>query len=463
MGFMIRQIGPAAALRDEHVLEAVGRTVPQAAVRAAIAETGAAGARCRKLPAELTVLLVVALGLFPHESQQRVLAKLLAGLRLIWPGPGFRAASKGAICQARYRLGARPAAALFHRVCLPLAAPGTPGAFLFGLRLMAMDGTAEDLPDSPENARAFGRPGNQHGPAAFPQLLAMYLVECGTHAIVDAGFWPCRTSEHVGGRRLLRSVAAGMLVLWDRGLHSFALAEGVRAREAHFLGRVPAGVRLPVAGRLADGSYLAWLHPAEDDRRCGERRLRVRVVEYTLADPGRPGAGERHRLMTSLLDPAAAPALDLICAYHERWEVELTIDEVDTHQRLLQHPLRSRKPVGVAQELYGLLIAHYAVRAVMYEAAAQAALDPRRLSFANAVQLVGAAIPEFQQVRPEQRPALYQRLLEDIRHHPLPPRRNRTYPRVTKRTRAKHPPKHPHHHHWPQPTLTFRQAIALLI
>lgn len=462
MGFMVRRIAPDAKLGEQRVLDAVAAALPAAAIRAAVDETGVRERRERKLPAELTVLLAVAMTLYPREALERVLAKLLRGLRFLWPDPTFRTAGKGAICQARYRLGARPLAALFHRVCRPLATPQTPGAFWFGLRLLALDATTEDVPDTHDNGRAFGYQHNQHGRANFPQVLACYLTECGTHAVLDAGFWPIYTGEAPCARRLLRSVGPGTLLAWDAGLHSHAMVAQTLARGAHCLGRVPSAVRLPAIGRLADGTYLAQLYAAADRQQRGPP-LVVRVIEYTITDPARAGAGQRHRLLTSLLDPAAAPALDLVCAYHERWEIELVIDEQDTHQRLVQHPLRSKKPVGVLQELYGLLLAHYAIRALMAEAAAQVPLDPRRLSFVHAVQLITDAIPEFQQVRPAQRPALYQRLLADIRRHRLPPRANRQNPRVVKRTRAKYPPKRNAQPLPPLTTACFREAVQLLI
>lgn len=359
-------------------------------------------------------------------------------------------------------MGARPVVELFRRVCRPVATAGTPGAFLFGLRLMAVDGTLEDVPDTPANARYFGRPTNQHGAGGFPQVRGVYLVECGTHVVVDAGFWPYRVNERVGGRRLLRSVHDGMLLLWDCGFHSAEMIARTRARGAQVLGRVPSGVRLPVAQRLPDGSYLTWLSTGKDWQRPRTSRLQARVMEYTLTDPNRTGAGKRHRLITTLLDPADAPALDLICAYHERWESELVIDEIDTHQRLVQHPLRSQKPVGVIQELYGMLLAHFAIRTVIAEAAAPLQLDPRRLSFVHAVQLITDAIPDFQMAAPEQHPALYRQLLADIQRHRLPPRVNRINPRVVKWTRRKFPPRRPEHRCWPQPTKPFREAVAML-
>ena len=197
------------------------------------------------------------MNLFTQDSLDQVLVKLLKGLRFIWPDPTFVPASKGAVCQARYRLGAQPTVALFHRVCQPMATAATPGAFLCGLRLMAIDGSTEDVPDTLANGYVFGRHTGPRGASAFPQVQGVYLLECGTHAIVDAGFWPCHTSERLGGLRLLRSVTAGMLLLWDRGFHSFDMAQRPGPAARTFWAGVPSHVQLKPLQRLADGSSLA--------------------------------------------------------------------------------------------------------------------------------------------------------------------------------------------------------------
>jgi hypothetical protein len=328
---------------------------------------------------------------------------------------------------------------------------------------MAIDGTVEDAPDTPQNAKVFGRQHGSRGDSAFPQVRGVYLVECGTHAVVDAGFWPYATCERVGAFRLLRSVVPGTLVMWDRGLHDFDMFVGVRQRGGQVLSRLPSFVNPQRVRTLADGSYLADLRPSDYQRRKAGERLRVRIIEYTITDPTLPGYGERHRLVTTLLDAETCPALDLACAYHERWEIELVIDEVDTHQRLAGRPLRSLKPVGVIQELYGLLIAHYAVRFLMHEAALQAGVDPDRVSFIHTLHVLHDAIPEFQMTSPDQHAQLFERLLRDVAANLLPERRLRTNPRVVKRKMSNFHLKRPEHCQWPQPTSrAFRQAVAVI-
>jgi hypothetical protein len=468
MGYRIRKMVEQRSLVDEPALAVVGRTVPPPLLRVVVDAAGVREQRRRKLPADLVLALAVAMNLDPHSSLETVLRRLLSGLRLVAPDPDAALATRGAICQARARLGARPVVDLFHRVCRPLATPATPDAFRFGLRLVALDGTVENLPDTVANDRAFGRGRNQHQPTACPQVRGVYLSECGPHTIIDAGFWPIRVSEHVGAHRLLRSVTADMLVTCDRGLYSQALAVRIRGQGAQLLVRVPARAKLVPDTVLADGSTLAWWRPADRGRGRRQRRaiqpLRVRVITYTLQDPARPGYGQPHRLVTTLLDPVLAPARELVETYHERWEIELCIDEVDTAQRQ-RAPLRSQTPVGILQELYGLLVAHYAVRAAIHDAAITAGpdpLDPRRLSFTQAVRLIVEAIPHFHLVAPRDHPPLYARLLADIRRHRLPPRRVRTYPRVCRQRRSRYPPKRDAHRHPVHPTTTFREAIVIL-
>ena len=193
-----------------------------------------------------------------------------------------------------------------------------------------------------------------------------------------------------------------------------------------------------------------------------DRPLLVRIIEYTLDDPARPGHGELHRLVTTLLNPRTCPALELILCYHERWEIETAIDEIDTHQRLCDYTLRSQTPSGVVQELYGMLLGYYAVRALMLQAAQQVDLDSDRLSFTHALILVTDAIHEFQQTCPLQHEDLTQRLLSDLREPLLPLRRVRSNPRVCKKAGSKFPRTRPEHRQVPKLERSFAQVIVLL-
>ncbi len=461
MGYSLRELEAERNFCTSLSFDAFARVMPPATIHAVLDAQHAHAPRERKLNMLVISMLVIALHLYPDRSVGAVLQKLAQGLRFIWPDPDYAVPGDSALSYRRYQLGARPLVALFQHVCQPLATPATPGAFLFDLRLMAIDGAVDAVPDTPANAAAFGRHTSDRGASAFPQVQCVYLAECGTHAIVDAGFWPCHTSERLGGFRMLRSVTAGMLVLWDRGCHAYDMFVGVGQRGAHVLARLPMHVQPERVRTLPDGTSLAYLAPSESQRRKYGERLLARVISYTIADPRRPGYGEVHRLVTTLLDPDQYPALDLVCAYHERWEIELVIDELQTHQRLGGRTLRSRKPVGVIQELYALLLAHYIIRFLMHEAAVQVDLDPDRLSFVGALQVIQNAVPEFQMAAPEQLPRLYQRLLRDIGSKRLPHRCPRSNPRVVKRKMSKFKLKRLEHAHVSKLERPFRAVIAL--
>ena len=461
MGFKIREIDTECKFSSALTVDALSRAIPPEAITRVLAQEAALEERERKLTMPVAVWLIIGLHLYTTLSIGAVLTKLARGLRFIWPDPTIRLPTDSALSYRRSQLGARPIVALFHQVCQPLATAQTRGAFLFGLRLMAVDGVVEDVPDTQANASYFGRHSSARGASAFPQLQGVYLAECGTHVIIDAGFWPCHTSERTGGFRMLRSLRRGMLVMWDRGFHDFDMLVGARRRGAHVLGRLPSHVKPQRIRTLSDGSYLAYLYPSEYGRRKRGERVLVRIITYTITDPNLPGYGQTYRVITTLLNPRHAPAHELACAYHERWEIEIVIDEIDTHQRLAARTLRSRTPVGVIQELYGLLLAHYAVRFLMHEAALLTDLDPDRLSFVHALEVVREAVAEFQMVAVEQVEALYRRLLSDIAAKRLPERRPRVNGRVVKQKMSNFKLKRAEHYRPLKPSRSFRDAVVI--
>jgi hypothetical protein len=460
---MIRQIEGTAKISAEVRLAALEKAVPNEVIQAVVRDHHLQRQRNRKLSAEMGLMVVIAMHLFSQSSLVQVLWKIVQGVRLLWPGARFTPASKGAISQLRYEIGAKAMVDLYHRVCRPMATESTPGAFWKGKRLMGMDGTDEMVADTPENERFFGRHTSGRGEAGYPQLKAIYLVEIGTHAVVDAGAWPIHSGEKEIGRRMLRSLGPGMLIMWDCGFHSLAMVRQALQQEADILGRLPANIKVHVIRRLPDGSTLITL--AENDHRGVSKpssEIYLRLIEYTVSDPALPGFGEHRRLITSLLDHQAYPALELARLYHERWEVEITIDETATHQRRAYQPFRSLKPVGVIQEFYGLLIAHYAIRKIMLDTALLVNLDPDRLSFTNALALIQAAIPEFQLISPAEFSNRYLQLLLDIACFRLPPRKVRSNPRVVKRKMSNFDKKRPCHRLWSQPACSFSDAIVLI-
>jgi hypothetical protein len=254
-----------------------------------------------------------------------------------------------------------------------------------------------------------------------------------------------------------------MLLLWDCGFHSITLLRRCLERDLSFVGRVGSQVQYPAWEMLSDGSYLAHLTGAPRPRLMRPDRTElIRVVHYTLTDPDRPGYQEDHRLVTSLLDPVAAPALDLVLAYHERWELEGVLDEIDTHLRPPHRPLRSKKPLGVLQELYGLLLAHYILRATMYEAATRVAIDPDRISFVRARTLLLTYVPMLAVVPVAVQCAVYDRLVAAIAMRLVPPREDRSNLRQVKRHRSTYRRKPPNLRCPPPHDHPFCTAVAIL-
>ena len=463
MGYRIREIEAETKFCEELTIEAISRVLPKKTIEAALAAENVKATRVRKLDFIITVFIVIGMSLYPMMSIGHVMQKLGKGLRFLWPDPEIGLVKDSGISYRRYKLGAKVMQRLFQMICQPIATEKTRGAFLFGLRLMAIDGTEETVADTPTNEAAFGRHKTGRGKAGYPQVQNVYLAECGTHVIVDAGFWPIHTSERVGGHRMLRSVTEGMLLMWDRGFHSYDMLVAAKKKGAQILGRLPAHVKPEVVRPLSDGSYLAYLKPSDYKRRKQGERCLVRVIEYRVTDPALADPNELHRLVTTLLDADLYPLHELVCAFHERWEIEIAIDEIKTHQRLSQRTLRSLKPVGVIQELYGLLLAHFIIRFLMHEAALLADVDPDRLSFVHALEVVKDSISEFQMVARSQLTLLYQRLLRDIARGRLPKRRNRINPRVVKCKMSKFLKKRPEHYAWPQPSADFRDSISPVI
>jgi len=437
------------------------QVVPERLVDDALDKHHAQECRRRKLSARAIVWLIIAMHLYCQTPLPQVFEKLCAQWCNTESSKQRKCPQPSALVYRRYQIGARPLHTLFGWVCRPLAGPQTRGAFLFGLRLMAIDGQVLSMADTPKNEEYFGRGGTDRGQSAFPQGRAVYLSECGTHAIVDAGLWPYNTSEHVGARRMLRSVSKGMIVMWDRGLHSFDQIATASQRGAHVLCRIAKHLRPSQLTVLRDGSRLVRLYPSDPERRkCGEY-LDVRLIEYTIASET-SDSPETYRLLTSLLDPDLYPAKDLACAYHERWEIEAVADEIETHQCGSQPVLRSHKPVGVLQEFYGLLIAHYVVRLWMHEAALGQELDPDRMSFTSALRLLGEMSLAFAVVPRKLWPELCCTILQCLARHRLPKRRRRSCPRVVKRKMSNFPLKRQEHRGINTKAKPIQEALCLI-
>jgi hypothetical protein len=374
-------------LSDHVSIGVLTRAYPPELVDRVLAESGRIEKRRRLLPARMMVYYAMALALFSEGSYEEVMRNLVEGLdwQSGWQRP-WRVPSQVAITKARARLGSEPLRALYERAARPLATPESRGAFCGALRLMAIDGTTLDLADTPANEAEFGRPGSGRGEgrAAYPQLRAVGLAECGTHAICDVALGPIKRGEGSLAAQLWGSLGPGMLLLADRGFWDFKAFKAAKASGAELLWRVRKNLILPVDEILADSSYRSRIYDSADRKRT--EPIEVRVVEYELTDPAL--AGERYRLATTVLDPDHASADELAAAYPERWEFETALDELKTHQRGPRLVLRSRTPEGVYQEVYGHLLTHYAIRALMHEVAEGAGRDPDRLSFTRSLRVV---------------------------------------------------------------------------
>lgn len=288
MSFTLRTLDPQRNLTSQLSMRAIEHAIPRAHVEAALTEHDAWHERERKLSMPFVVFTLIMMSLLRHVSIGHVMRRAVQGVRFLWPdppaGPPAGPPKANAFSYRRYRLGVAPMETLFKTTARPIATRETPGAFRFGKRLMAIDGTTFTVPDTPENEGHFGRHPTGRGRTAFPQVQAVLLVEAGTHVVCDAGFWPVNESERTGGYRMLRSLSTEMLVLWDRGFHSFDMVQGALARGADVLARLPAHVKPEVVGVLADGSRLVRLRPSAYRRRQAGEHLRLRLIEYTIED-----------------------------------------------------------------------------------------------------------------------------------------------------------------------------------
>ena len=391
---------PAGSRITDYIsLGVVAKTFPLDKIHAALAATGKESVRQRDLPAHVAVYYVIALALYMQASYREVLRCLLEGVQwLLDPSARIKVAGNSGISQARTRLGWEPLRQLHDEVVQPIAVAATKGAWYRQWRLVSLDGSTLDVADEKGNDEAFGRPGASRGESAFPQIRFVSLVENGTHVLFGSRMADYATSEIALAKDVLPRLGKGMLCLADRGFFGFAMWTEAAATGADLLWRVKKNILLPREKRLPDGSYLSRIYASEKDRRRRTGGVVVRVIEYRLE--GIEGAEPLYRLVTTILDHELAPAGELAALYHERWEIETAFDELKTHLRGARIILRSKTPDLVRQEFYGLLLAHFAVRGIMHEAALRADRDPDRLSFLHAVRVVRRKIAAFGAIPP---------------------------------------------------------------
>ena len=395
------KVGLGAGARFADYLSAglLARTFPSEVITDILNVHQCNSERVRAFPAPAVVYYTMALSLYGEAAYEDVFAAVAQGLAWKDRMPTAPVAVvKSGISKARSRLTWKALRDIQRRCCIPLSAPDHSHAFFAGFRLVAMDGSNFEVADEKKNVAAFGYPGSRTGEAGYPQAQCALLTECGSHAILDAELGSYRQAEWEVAEHLLRSLTPGMLCMADRGFVGYSHWQAGTKTGAQLLWRMPKNLILPVEKLLDDGSYLSSLYPSDRDRKKKLNGIPVRVIEYAL--PNVPDSEPMYRLLTTLLDDKVAPALNLAALYHERWEVELVFDELKTHQVQRRRVLRSKTPELVRQEFYGWVMAHYAVRWLMYQGATQARLPERTLSFTASVQLLRRTLPQSGVISP---------------------------------------------------------------
>ena len=391
---------PAGSRITDYIsLGVIAKFFPAEKIHAVLEETQRASVRERDLPAHVVVYYVIALALYMRSSYREVLRCLLEAVQwLLNPSTKVKVAGKSGISQARSRLGAEPLQRLYRAVVAPIAEKRTKGAWYRQWRLVSLDGSTLDIADTAENEKTFGRPGASRGSSAFPKIRFVALLENGTHVLWAAHMDAYATDELTLAEQVVPALGHGMLCLADRFFPSYKLWRAAAQTGADLLWRTRQNARLDIDKRLPDGSYLSRIYASTSDRRNRRKGIVVRAVDYHLK--GVPDAEPVYRLITTILDPKQAPAKELAALYHERWEIETALDELKTHLRGAQIVLRSKTPELVEQEFYGLLMAHFAIRGLMHEAALKADEDPDRLSFVHAVHVIQRRMARFGAIPP---------------------------------------------------------------
>jgi hypothetical protein len=410
---MTQNAGAAAAgcWADQISLGVLASSVPRDVIDDAVAAAGRQAKRSDgKLPPHVMAWFAMAMALFADDDYEEVAARLAGSLGMwkCWDAR-WGAPTSGGITRARERLGFEPLRDIFARVAVPVADLLTRGAFLGAWRLMAIDGFEWDAPDTPGNAAAFGYPGSGPDRAAFPKVRVVTVSECGSHAVVDAeigGVAGKGAGEQSLARRLYARLEEDWLLIADRNFYNWQDWKAAAGSGAALLWRVKADLTLPVLQILPDGSYLSVLVSPKingkarqaliDAARAGEdtdedKAVLVRVIEYEVPDRDGDGKGALIALITTITEPAAAPAPLLAQAYHERWEHETGNDQLKTHLRGPGRVLRSKSPDMVRQEIYGYLLTHHALSALICRAATEADIDPDRVKFTRTVRIVRRA------------------------------------------------------------------------
>jgi hypothetical protein len=399
MARTLAELPAGSRITDYISLGVIAKFFPVEKIHDVLEQTNRASVRERDLPAHVVVYYVIALALYMRSSYREVLRCLLEGVQwLLDPSAKMKVAGKSGISQARSRLGVEPVKKLYDTVVAPIAEKRTKGAWFRQWRLVSLDGSTLDVADTVENDEAFGRPGASRGSSAFPKIRFVALLENGTHVLWAAHMDQYATDELTLAEKVIPSLRKGMLCMADRFFPSYKIWRMAAETGADLLWRTRQNARLDVEERLPDGSYLSRIYASTSDRRNGRNGIVVRVVDYRLKDV--EGSEPLYRLITTIVDHEQAPAKELAALYHERWEIETTLDELKTHLRGAQIVLRSKTPDLARQEFFGLLMAHFAIRGLMHEAALKADEDPDRLSFLHSVRVVQRRMARYAAIPP---------------------------------------------------------------
>jgi len=371
-------------------LGSLNKFFPQHEIEAILRASGREGQRRRKLPAVDLMYYLIALGLHASEGCRSVLRRVLLGRHERENEELERLCTDSAITQGRSRLGWQPLRALYEVVVRPIATRSSVGAWYRRWRLVTLDGSTLDVADTKRNERAFGRPGSVRGKSGFPQLRFVTLLENGTHVLFGAELGRYDTGEATLAKMVVTRLPTDALCLADRNFFSYSLWNAALRSGAALLWRVRADLILPKLKRLSDGSYLTKIYPSPHARARDRDGVNARLITYRLGKQR-----QEYRLLCSIMDPRKAPAIQLANLYGRRWTIETVLGELKTRLRGARVVLRSRIPDLTRQDFYGLLLAHFGVRALMHDAALQEKVDATELSFIHAVRTVARYLPLY--------------------------------------------------------------------
>lgn len=410
---------------------------------------------CKRIDNQQLVWLIVGMGLFPGYKYRQIF-RLFAAPWLLPP-------SSATITMARKRL----AASVIEKLCdavinfLALSPTKHPFAFYNGLRLIGVDGTLLNCPDTDANRKVFGRPSNQTSYGAFPKVRVVTLCELGTRVLWRSVIGTYRQSEQKLTHALLKHLTPAMLLLADRHFGVAPIIYPLLQKKIPFLIRCKKGQVFKIEKVLVDGSYLSTIYLGKNDRPLRRAGKTIRVIRYIHCDPNRPGCGEVHVLLTSLLDAEKYPAVELVDLYHVRWQEETAFSEwkITLGKGKM---LRSQSPAMVRQEIWGKLLSHYILRSLIFRAATVAEVDPIDVSFTGALEILKTRLPEIKKSRVKVKQWL-SNLINEIAEETLPLRINRINPRKVKKRSKSRPTKHDSDRLPPKPNGRFRDHVQISI